>query len=103
MSIFNQLASWLTLKGTKLTRACAEIQEFQQRVWIVSIQQKSVQQSHLLNDTFVVSEDSFQCPMQWMKKRGYSVAYINRVDKMQRSQTLTIQLENSEHSLLRVK
>ncbi len=103
MNIFNKLAALLFLNCKKLIQACSEIQQFQERIWIVSIQQRSGQQSKLLNDTFVVSEDSFQCPMQWMKKRGYSVEYIKSIDKMQRSQTLHIQLENSQHSLLRVK
>lgn len=103
MKLFNKLSVVVVISCKKLMQVCADIQQFQNRVWIVSIQQRSRQQSNLLNDTFLVSEDSFEHPMQWMKQRGYSVEYIKSVDKMQCSQTINIQLENCLHSLIRVK
>ena len=103
MNIFNKLASVMVINCKKFTQACSEIQQFQERIWVVSIQQRSEQQRNLLNDTFLVSEDSFERPMQWMEKQGYPAEYIKSVDKMQRSQAIKIQLENSLHSLIRVK
>ncbi|WP_415226671.1 hypothetical protein [Psychromonas sp.] len=99
----NKITALMATNWTKFTHACSEIQQFQQRIWIVSIQQNLQSQSSLLNDTFVVSEDSFDTPMQWMEKRGYQAAMIQAVDKMQRSQTLNIELAHSQHSLIRVK
>ena len=103
MNIINKLASMMVINWKKFTQACSEIQQFQERIWVVSIQPISGQQNTLLNDTFLVSEDSFERPMQWMVKQGYQADIINKVEKMQRSQALQIQLENSLHSLIRVK
>ena len=103
MNIFNKLATVVVINWQKFTQACSEIQQFQERIWVVSIQSTSGQQSTLLNDTFLVSEDSFDSPMQWMEKQGYQADIIKNVDKMQRSQAINIQLENSLHSLIRVK
>ncbi|MCG6201517.1 hypothetical protein [Psychromonas antarctica] len=101
--MFNKTAALLAINWKKFIQFCSEIQQFQERIWIVSIQQKSGQKSNLLNDTFVVSEDGFDHPMQWMEKQGYQREMIDDVDKMQRSQALKIELENSSHSLIRVK
>tara|TARA_R110001583_G_scaffold37474_2_gene122048 strand:- start:5728 stop:6039 length:312 start_codon:yes stop_codon:yes gene_type:complete len=103
MNLFNKMAALLSRNWKKLTLLCSQTQQFQGRVWIVSIQQKTGQKSNLFNDTFVVSEDSFDKPMQWMEKQGYQSEIINDVDNMQRSQALKIELENSLHSLMRVK
>ena len=103
MNIFNKLVSVMVINWNKFTQACSEIQHFQERMWLVSIQSTSGQQNTLLNDTFLVSEDCFDSPMQWMEKQGYPAGIIKNVDKMQRSQAIKIQLENSLHSLIRVK
>lgn len=103
MNIMNKIASLLLINWRKFAQACSEIQQFQERIWIVSIQDSYGTQNSLLNDTFLLSEDSFEEPMQWMKKQGYQTEMIANVDKMQCSQALKIQLENSQHSLLRVK
>lgn len=97
------MAALLSINWKRFTLLCSQTQQFQGRVWIVSIQQKTGQKSNLFNDTFVVSEDSFDKPMQWMEKRGYQPKIINDVDNMHRSQSLKIELENSSHSLMRVK
>lgn len=103
MSIINKIRVLLEVNWKKLMQACSEIQQFQQRIWIVSIQSNQSTQSSLLNDTFLVSEDNFDSPMQWMKKQGYQTSMIEVVDKMQRSQTINIELADSLHSLIRVK
>ncbi len=71
--------------------------EFQQRIWIVSINHGAY------SDTFVVTEDSFSEPMQWMRRKGYDEVMLNRVNALQRSQTVQFNLDNSCHQLLRVK
>jgi len=78
-------------------------QEFQQRIWVVSIQNGSEQKKSVFNDTYLINEDSFDTPMHWMNNKGYSAESIKKVDKMQRSQVLTVELENYRHSLMRVK
>tara|TARA_R110001592_G_scaffold290137_4_gene559235 strand:- start:8456 stop:8734 length:279 start_codon:yes stop_codon:yes gene_type:complete len=92
MNLFNKMAALLSINCKKFTLLCSQSQQFQGRVWIVSIQQKTGQKSNLFNDTFVVSEDSFDKPMQWMEKQGYQSEIINDVDNMQRSQALKIEL-----------
>lgn len=79
------------------------MQVFQARIWIVSIQKNTDQQGALLNDTFVVSEDSFSSPMSWMHARGYSEASINKLDMMQCSHLVTIRIDEQYHSVMRVK
>ena len=92
-----------TIAWRKFIQACKEIQEFQQRVWIVSIQKGDKQQGGVLHNTYVINEDGFDSPMQWMNNKGYSPESINKVDKMSRSQVVTIILGNYQHSLVRVK
>ena len=103
MNTLNKISALLMVNWKKFTLACAEVQQFQQRIWIVSIQQNMGSQSSLLNDTFLVSEDNFDTPMQWMEKQGYQATMIDAVDKMHRSQTINIELAHSQHSLIRVK
>lgn len=103
MNIIDQISALFIVNWKKFTQACAQAQQFQQRIWIVSIQSNRGAQSSLLNDTFVVSEDNFTSPMQWMERQGYQAAVIEAVDKMQRSQTINIVLAQSLHSLIRVK
>jgi len=84
-------------------KAFQSSQEFQQRIWVVSIQNGSQQKKSVFNDTYLVNEDSFDTPMHWMESKGYSAESIKKIDKMQCSQVLTIELENYHHSLMRVK
>ena len=97
------LISVLKNTGKRFINAMLDAQEFQQRIWVVSIQKMENQQGHVLNDTYLVNEDSFDTPMQWMHKKGYSADLINKVDKMKPSQVVTLQLNNIQHSLMRVK
>jgi len=87
----------------RFVKAFQATQEFQQRIWVVSIQNGEQHTKSVFNDTYLVNEDSFDTPMHWMESKGYSAESIKKVDKMQRSQLLTIEFENYRHSLMRVK
>lgn len=99
ISLINRLKK----AGKRFIKEFVDAQEFQQRIWVVSIQQSANQQGSALNDTYLVSEDNFETPMQWMHNKGYSSDHINRIEKMKTSQVLTLQVYNIQHSLMRVK
>ena len=71
--------------------------EFQQRIWVVSIIKDAY------TDTFIVNEGSFEEPMQWMHRKGYSAEMLARVDAMARSQVVQLELGGQCHRLMRVK
>lgn len=71
--------------------------EFQQRIWVVSIVNDTY------TDTFIVNEGSFEEPMQWMRRKQYSADMLQRVDAMQRSQVIQVELGDIRHRLMRVK
>lgn len=75
-----------------------DVLDFQSRVWVVS-----VYAGEHKGESYVVNEDSFSEPMQWMKRKGYSDPMIEQIDKMQRSQVKEFELENVKHRLMRVK
>lgn len=83
--------------GAKVATLFAEICEFQQRIWVVSIIKDAY------TDTFIVNEDSFEEPMQWMHRKGYSAELLQRVNEMQRSQVIQLELGDVSHRLMRVK
>lgn len=78
--------------------AIGEVIEFQSRIWVINIHE-----STLNDESFIINEDSFQEPMQWMVKRQYTTEMIERVDAMKRSQVLVLTFNNTEHRLIRVK
>ncbi len=41
--------------------------------------------------------------MQWMRRKQYSADMLQRVDAMQRSQVIQVELGDSRHRLMRVK
>lgn len=82
----------------KLRQALTEALDFQARVWVVS-----VSAGEHKGESYVVNEDGFKEPMQWMKSKGYSQAMIDMIDKMPRSQVKEFQLEAVTHQLMRVK
>ncbi|WP_408686349.1 hypothetical protein [Vibrio sp. TBV020] len=75
-----------------------EVLDFQSRVWVVS-----VYAGEHKGESYVVNEDSFSEPMQWMKRKGYSETMIEQIEKMQRSQVKEFELEKVKHRLMRVK
>ena len=82
----------------QIKTAIGEVIEFQSRIWIINIHEGT-----LNDESFIINEDSFQEPMQWMVKRQYSTEMIEKVDTMRRSQVIVLTLNNIEHRLIRVK
>ena len=89
-----------TLSNTinQIKTAIGEVIEFQSRIWIINIHEGT-----LNDESFIINEDSFQEPMQWMVKRQYSTEMIEKVDAMKRSQVIVLTLNSVEHRLIRVK
>ncbi|OCH16762.1 hypothetical protein A6E05_02730 [Aliivibrio sp. 1S165] len=83
---------------SQITTSMSEVLEFQSRIWIINIHEGT-----LNDESFVINEDNFQTPMQWMVKRQYSTEMIEKVDAMRRSQIIVLILNNVEHRLIRVK
>jgi len=93
----NRFISRYRALAAKVAEGFAELSEFQQRIWVVSIAQGSY------TDTFIVNEGSFDEPMQWMIRKGYDEEMLQRVNKMQRSQAIQLELADASHCLMRVK
>ncbi|MEZ9634981.1 hypothetical protein AB4401_07660 [Vibrio cyclitrophicus] len=76
----------------------SELLDFQSRIWVVHIFEDSI-----TDQSFVINEDGFKEPLEWMKKKAYTAAMLERVEKMKVSQIIEIQFENKMHRLMRVK
>ena len=90
MKILTQVKYWLL-------NQLSEILEFQQRIWVVSIFNSSA------TDTFIVNEDSFHEPMQWMMRKGYTEDMLQKINQLKRSQAVQLELNGISHQVLRVK
>ena len=90
MTMLVQIKRWLL-------EQLSEILEFQQRIWVVSICNSSA------TDTFIVSEDSFHEPMQWMLRKGYTEEMLQKINQLKRSQAVQLELNGINHQILRVK
>ena len=90
MKILTQVKYWLL-------NQLSEILEFQQRIWVVSICNSSA------TDTFIVNEDSFHEPMQWMMRKGYTEDMLQKINQLKRSQAVQLELNGISHQVLRVK
>lgn len=82
----------------KLAGKLKQSSEFRERMWIVN-----VRESTLKNEAFVVSEDSFSEPMQWMRRQNYSEYMIDELNQLKLSQSIHFTVGNAEHCILRVK
>lgn len=78
-------------------------QAFHLRIWVVSIQHSPDEKDRFLNDTFIVSEDSFNARLEWMVQKGYDAHALERVELMKVSQVYSVKINNHLHSLIRVK
>ncbi len=85
---------WLS----RIKRAISEVIDFRSRVWVVR-----VSESRLKDESFIINEDSFQEPLQWMKRRNYSPVMLEQVEAMQCSQVRIFNIGYQTHRLLRVK
>jgi len=68
------------------------------RIWIVQ-----VDEGGLKNQSFIVDEDNFQQPMEWMLNKHYSATDLNNVNNMKRADVVSVKLANARHSLIRAK
>ena len=93
----NRVIGQLRALAAKMATLFAELSEFQQRIWVVSIVKESY------TDTFVVNEGGFEEPLQWMRRKGYSAEMLARVDAMARSQVVQLEFGGQRHRLMRVK
>ncbi|HHF3254899.1 TPA: hypothetical protein ACPJ2K_002115 [Vibrio alginolyticus] len=82
----------------KFTQVMSEVLDFQARVWVVN-----VYTGEHKGESYVVNEDAFSVPLQWMKKKGYQESMLNKVEAMKRSQVLEFDLGLVKHRLMRVK
>jgi len=82
----------------RLVAAFQSVMDFQQRIWVVH-----VRESRFQDESFIVSEDSFTTPLQWMSKKGYSEEMLSKVELMKRSQVLEFTVGDCQHRLMRVK
>ncbi|MGR5133713.1 hypothetical protein ACP3VU_14345 [Vibrio sp. PNB23_22_6] len=83
---------------TKLRKAVIECLDFRGRMWVVH-----VYNGQLKGESFVINEDSFSIPLQWMKRKGYNDSMLKQVEAMNCSQILELDLGNIQHQLMRVK
>lgn len=93
----NRVIGQLRALAAKVATLFAELSEFQQRIWVVSIVKESY------TDTFVVNKGGFEEPLQWMRRKGYSAEMLARVEAMARSQVLQLECAGQHHRLMRVK
>ncbi|AXY03677.1 hypothetical protein D1115_22600 (plasmid) [Vibrio alfacsensis] len=83
---------------TKLRKAIIDGLDFRARMWVVH-----VYRGQSRGESFVVNEDSFSAPLQWMKRKGYNDSMLKQVETMKCSQILEFDLGNIQHQLMRVK
>ena len=93
----NRVIGQLRALAAKVATLFAELSEFPQPIWVVSIIKDAY------TDTFIVNEGSFEEPMQWMHRKGYSAEMLARVDAMARSQVVQLEFGGQRHRLMRVK
>ena len=82
----------------KIKQAIGEALDFHARVWVVN-----VYAGEHKGESYVVNEDSFYEPLQWMKKKGYKDSMLTKVESMKRSQVIEFDLGSVKHRLMRVK
>ncbi|WP_295894446.1 hypothetical protein [uncultured Vibrio sp.] len=82
----------------RIQEALKKALDFQSRLWVVN-----VYAGESKGESFVINEDSFAEPLQWMKRKGYDDYMLQKVDAMQRSQVIEFSLEAVQHRLMRVK
>lgn len=58
----------------KLKSYFSELLDFQSRIWVVHIFEDSI-----TDQSFVINEDGFKEPLEWMKKRAYQTAMLNEL------------------------
>lgn len=72
--------------------------DFQSRLWVIRIYE-----GNQLGDTFVINEDAFLEPLEWMRAKGYQSSTLKQIEAMQCSQVVDVQLGTTKHRLIWVK
>ncbi|WP_210454868.1 hypothetical protein [Vibrio crassostreae] len=98
MTLLRSPQTFLSHFMPKLKSYFNELLDFQSRIWVIHIFEDSI-----TDQSFVINEDGFKEPLEWMKKRDYQARMLDRVDKMKISQVIEIQFEDKMHRLMRVK
>ncbi|MGR4988749.1 hypothetical protein ACPV3U_04140 [Vibrio rotiferianus] len=83
---------------TKLKQSIGEMLDFRARVGVVN-----VYAGEHKGESYVVNEDSFSEPLQWMKRKGYKEVMLTKVESMKRSQAIEFDLGAVKHRLMRVE
>lgn len=83
---------------SKLRSYFGDLLDFQSRIWVIHIFEDSI-----TDQSFVINEDGFNEPLEWMKKRHYQPSMLERVEKMKISQVIELKFEDKTHRLMRVK
>ncbi|UJF18560.1 hypothetical protein L0B53_16330 [Vibrio sp. SS-MA-C1-2] len=83
---------------SKLVDEIKDLLDFEKRIWVVNIYGSGV-----MENTFIINEDSFNERLEWMVKRGYSDNLLHRVDKLSRSQVIEFSTGTENHRLMRIK
>ena len=83
---------------SELKRTIAGILDFKTRVWVVNVYAGKHK-----GESYVVNEDSFTEPLQWMKNKGYKDSMLTKVESMKHSQVIEFDLGSVKHRLMRVK
>ncbi len=78
--------------------AAVETLDFKSRLWVVN-----VHSSRLQDDSYIVNEDNFSEPLQWMKRQQFSDDMLDKVERMRRSQVVVFNIDEVKYRLLRVK
>ncbi len=92
------VSRWFSDKIARIKSAVLNVLDFRSRIWVVRISE-----TRLKDESFIINEDSFQEPLQWMKRRHYSLSMLDEVEHMQRSQVRIFHIGQQTHRLLRVK
>ncbi|MCA0937118.1 hypothetical protein LCL85_16380 [Vibrio alginolyticus] len=82
----------------KIQNALSEVLDFQSRIWVVNVYSGPQK-----GESFIVNEDAFSAPLQWMKRKGYNTSMLHQVETMERSQIIEFDLDDVKHRLMRVK
>ncbi len=82
----------------RIKNAVVDVLEFQSRIWVVNVYDGPQK-----GESFIVNEDAFSAPLQWMKRKGYSTSMLQQVETMERSQIIEFDLGDVKHRLMRVK
>lgn len=82
----------------RINKHLSDILDFQSRVWVVNIYEGEGK-----GGSFVLNEDNFSQPLQWMKHKGYNVPMLLEIDNMKRSQVIEFDIKMAKHRILRIK